>query len=219
MNANSDSPRFDESFASVAHGLHLTEVVVSAVVGTLVLFIWLERRGRWRWAQVPVSHGRAAHGPYRSSTFVNGHLQRAPLLLRAASFGCLVFAHLFAPFIVLALTRFPFDGISIPLVPGLAIVLYNWCCAWLLLGRSPHAEPAARTGAKASLIANVGLLCLAAAHLVVVELGRREGFEHACSSTVTLVVFVFAVASVVQALFTVAALRAHGAAMGWRASE
>jgi hypothetical protein len=210
-------PRFDESLASVARGLHLAEIGAIAVVGALALFVWLERRGRTRWAQVPTQHGSIELGPYRSSAFVTEHLRRAPRLVRTASFGALVFAHVFAPLIVLALAKFPFDGIAIPLAPGIALVVLNWCCAWLLLVRSPHAEPAARTGANASLVANVGLLGLAAAHFVVVELGRREGIEHACSSSVTFVVLVFAVASVAQALVTMAALRAHGGALGWRA--
>lgn len=216
MRANGFGPRFDDSLASVARGLHLGEILASALVGALILFVWLERRGRHQWARVPVSRGDVAHGPYRSSEFIAGHLQRAPLLVRVASFGCLVFAHAFVPLILLALTRFPFDGIAIPLAPCIALVLFNWCCGWLLLGRSPHAESAARTGAKASLVANVGLLCLAASHLIIVELGRRDGIEHACSSSVTFVVLVFAVTSVAQALVTVAALRAHGAALVWR---
>jgi len=211
-------PRFDESLGSVARGLHLTEIVVAALVAASLLFLWLERRGRQRWTVVPAAHGEAASGPYRASAFVAEHLDRAPLLVRAASFGCLVFAHVFAPLLVLALVSFPFDGIAIPLAPGIVLVLVNWGCAWLLLGRSPHAVAAARTGAKASLVANVGLLLLAASHFVVVELGRRDGIAHACSSSVTFVVIVFAIASVVQALVTVAALRAHGESLGWRAA-
>jgi hypothetical protein len=216
MEVRDGGPRFDESLASVARGLHLVEIVALALVGSFVLFVWLERRGRPRWTQVPIARGEAARGPYRSGSFIADHLRRAPPLVRAASFGCLLFAHVFAPLIPLALISFPFDGIAIPLAPGIVLVLVNWWCAWLLLGRSPHAEPAARMGAKASLVANVGLLCLAAFHLVTVELGRRDGIEHACSSSVTFVVFVFAFASIAQALVTVAALRAHGPVLGWR---
>jgi hypothetical protein len=218
MSAPAGGHRFDESLASVARGLHLVEIVSLALVGALLLFVSLERRGRTRWAEVPAEHRGVALGPYRSSAFVSEHLRGAPRLVRTASFGALVFAHVFAPLIVLALAKFPFDGIAIPLAPGIALVVLNWCCAWLLLARSPHAESAARTGAKASLIANVGLLGMAAAHFVVVELGRREGIEHACSSSVTFVVLVFAVASVAQALITIAALRVHGDALGWRAA-
>jgi len=212
-------PRFDESLASVARGLHLVQIVACALVGSLVLFVWLERRGRHHWAQVPIAQGESRDGPYRAVSFVAGHLHRAPPLVRVASFGCLLFAHVFAPLIPLALISFPFDGIAIPLAPGIALVLLNWCCAWLLLGRSPHAESAARMGAKASLVANVGLLCLAAFHLVTVELGRRDGIEHACSSSVTFVVFVFAFASIAQALVTVAALREHAPVLSWRAAR
>jgi hypothetical protein len=218
MDVSGGGPRFDETLASVARGLHLAEIVTVALVGSMMLFVWLERRGRHHWTKVPLARGQAAHGPYRSGSFVSGHLDRAPLLVRAASFGCLLFAHVFAPLIPLALISFPFDGIAVPLAPGIALVLLNWCCAWMLLGRSPNAESAARMGAKASLVANVGLLGLAAFHLVTVELGRRDGIEHACSSSVTFVVFVFAFASIAQALVTVAALRAHAPILGWRTS-
>jgi hypothetical protein len=42
-----------------------------------------------------------------------------------------------------------------------------------------------------------------------------SGIEHACSSSVTFVVIVFAIASVVQALVVLAALRAHERALSW----
>lgn len=207
-------PRFDESLATVARGLHLAEVAVLALAAALGLFVWLERRGRNRWAQVPSVSGADPRGPYRSSAFVAGHLPKAPGLVRAAAFGGLLVAHVFAPLIVLALAKFPFDGIAIPLAPGLALVVFDWAIAWLLLTRSPHARAAARAGAGASLLANVGLLVLASAHFTVVELGRHDGIEHACSSSVTFVVLVFALASLAQAFITGAALRAHSAALG-----
>jgi hypothetical protein len=53
-------------------------------------------------------------------------------------------------------------------------------------------------------------------HLVTVELQRRDGIEHACSSSVTFVVIVFALASVAQALVVMAALRAHEGVLAWR---
>jgi hypothetical protein len=213
------SPRFDESLASVARGLHLGAVAAGALVGAAVLFLWLERRGRSRWAEVPVTVSEAAHGPYRSSAFVTAHLARAPRLVRAASFASLFVGYASTPLILLALTRFPFDGVSIPLVPGLALVLVNAVCGWLLLARSRHAVSAARAGAQASLVANVGLALLTAGHIVMVELGRRDGIEHACSSSVTFVAMVFAVVSVLQAMLTIAAVRAHADVLAWGAGH
>ena len=179
----------------------------------LLLFVWLERRGRTRWALVPLPVRTAPDSPYRSGTVVGGYLQRAPLLMRTASFASMAFALVFAPLILLALTSYPFDGIAIPLVPGIALASLNAWCAWLLLARSVNAQSAARSGAVGSLIANVGLLALAGMHFVTVELQRREGVEHACSSSVTFLVLVFAVASLAQALLTLAALRIHGQAL------
>src|ERR1700722_16800464 len=208
-------PRFDESFASVARGLHLGELALVALVGAVALFAWLERRGRLRWSQVPATMFSAGGAPYRGGSFVAAPMHRAPLLVRLACFASLAFGHLFAPLIILALARYPWDGIAIPLVPGIAIVVLNWACAWMLLARSRYAASTARSGAVGSLMANVGLLLLAAGHFVEVELQRRDGIEHACSSSVTFVVIVFASASVLQALVTIAALRTHGPALAW----
>ena len=73
-----------------------------------------------------------------------------------------------------------------------------------------------KSGAVGSLMANVGLLGIAGAHFAVVELQRRDGIEHACSSSVTFVVLVFAVSSVVQALTMLQALRVHQPLLDWR---
>jgi hypothetical protein len=208
-------PAFDESFASVARELHVWEVTLASFAGAALLFWWLERRGRHRWAEVPAGHFAASRAPYRSNRVVGHHHERAPWLVRTASFASLAFGHLFTPLILIALMKYPFDGIAIPLLPGLGMVLLNWSCAWLLLSRSPNALAAARSGAVGSLIANVGLLVLAGAHLVTVELQRRDGIEHACSSSVTFVVIVYSVASIVQSLVTIAALRSHGGALRW----
>jgi len=211
-----NAPRFDETLASAARGLHLGETAIVAVVAAAALLWWLERRGRPRWARVPVSTYETPHSPYRASSLVVEHMGRAPRLVLVASFGSLAFGNLFTPLIVLALSKYPFDGIAIPLVPGIALAVINWLCAWLLLARSPHAVATARSGAVASLMANIGLLGLAAAHFVVVELQRRDGIAHACSSSVTFVVIVFAVSSVLQALVTMAALRRHERSLAWQ---
>jgi hypothetical protein len=214
--STASGPRFDESLASAARELHVWEITLAAFAVAALLFWWLERRGRRRWAQVPVASFVTARAPYRTSHVVAEHMGRAPLLVRTASFGSLAFGHLFAPLILLALTRYPFDGIAIPLLPGIALVLLNWSCAWLFLARSPNAVATARSGAVGSLMGNVGLLVLAGAHFVTVELQRLDGIEHACSSSVTFVVIVFAVASVVQSLVTMAALRSHEKAFAWQ---
>jgi hypothetical protein len=219
VSTSANAPRFDESLASAARSLHVVEVSLAALVGASLLFVWLERRGRGRWTQVPRATLESVRDPYRSTTLVAAHLERAPSLVRAAAFAGLALCHVFVPLILIALIQYPFDGIAIPLVPGMALIVLNWACAWLLLGRSPSAAATARSGAKGSLIAHVGLLGIAAVHLVTVELQRRDGIQHACSSSVTVVVIVFAVASVAQALVTMAALRAHEGALGWRARE
>jgi hypothetical protein len=212
-------PRFDESLASAARGLHVAELAVAALVVAAVLFWQLERRGRGRWGQVPAAMVSSSRAPYRASAVVAAHLAGAPRLVRAAAFASLSLGFLFAPLIVLAVVKYPFDGIAIPLVPGLALQLLNWSCAWLFLARSPLAVATARSGAVGALMANVGLLGIAGAHFVVVELQRRDGIEHACSSSVTFVVIVFAICSVLQSLVTMAALRRHAGVLDWQATE
>lgn len=197
---------FEQSLGLVAAELHLGTIAVTALASAAALHVWLERRGRARWAQVPVGSAEIVDGPYRSGGVVMAHRTRAPALVRASAFASFLFAHGSAPLLLLALMRFPFDGVSIPLGAGLVLVAVHWCCGWLLLLRSRHADVAVRTAAKASLVANVGLVALAAAHLVTVELGRREGIAHACSSSVTFVAFVFAGVSVLQALLALAAV-------------
>jgi hypothetical protein len=208
-------PRFDESLASAARGLHVAELAVAAFVVAAVLFWHLERRGRGRWGEVPAARYATPRVPYRSSAMVAAHLTAAPRLVRWAAFASLSLGFLFAPLIVLAVVKYPFDGIAIPLVPGLALQLLNWSCAWLFLSRSPLAVATARSGAVGALMANVGLLGIAGAHFMIVELQRRDGIEHACSSSVTFVVIVFAVCSVLQSLITMAALRRHARLMDW----
>ena len=211
----STGPRFDESLSSVVRGLHVGEVALAAIVGAWALFVWLERRGRRQWALVPHATYVASARPYRASAVISGHLGRAPGIVRLASFSSLAFAHLFVPLILLALTSYPFDGIAIPLIPGIALALLNWTCAWLLLVRSPNASQAARLAAVGSLMANVGLLVMAAAHLVGVELQRRDGIEHACSTSVTLVVIVFAASSIAVSFVLLRALRSCRRELDW----
>jgi hypothetical protein len=214
----SAAPRFDESLTSVARALHVGPVAALALAAGTALFFWLERRGRSRWTEVPSATTVASAGPYRQSQVVSAHLSRAPALVRAAAFANLVFAHAFAPLILLALTKYPFDGIAIPLVPGIALVALNWGCAWLMLGRTREASSTVRSAAVASLMANVGLLVIAAAHFAVVEAQREEGIRHACSTSVTFVVIVFAIASLALSLLTLAVLRAHHRELGWKAA-
>lgn len=211
----SSGPRFDESLPSVVRGLHVGEIALAAIVGAWVLFVWLERRGRRQWALVPLATYVASARPYRASAVISEHLARAPRIVRLASFSSLAFAHLFVPLILLALTSYPFDGIATPLIPGIALALLNWVCAWLLLGRSPNASQAARLAAVGSLMANVGLLAMSAAHLVGVELQRRDGIEHACSTSVTLVVIVYAASSIALSFVMLRALRSSGRELDW----
>ncbi len=211
--------RFDESLATVARGLQVGPIAALALVGGALWFTWLEQRGRHRWAQVPRSTVAVSPGPYRQSVVVDATLARAPWRVRLAACASLVVGLLLAPLALLALPRYPFDGIAVPLLPGIALLLVNWTSAWMLLHRSPGAASTARSGAVACMMTNVGLLGIAVAHFVVVEAARLEGLQHACSTSVTFVVILFALASIAQSCVTLAALGAHGKQLRWRPVE
>jgi hypothetical protein len=198
---------FDESLIDAARALHLAPIALMATACAALVFVWIERRGRPRWRELGLRTTVLAGQPYRVGEIVSLHRSQAPRIVRLATFSSLAFLLTFAPLILEALRDYPFDGIAIPLVPGLALLLLDAWCAYMLLMRSPIGASAAHTGAVGSLMANVGLLGIAAAHFVVVELQRRDGIAHACSSSVTFVVIVFAVASVMQALLTMKAVR------------
>lgn len=202
-------PRFDDSLASVARSLHLGAVGLFALLGALALFAWLERRGRRNWTRPLFVRSLVDDSPYRSSEVVAAYARRAPVLVQLTSLGSFGLALFFMPVVVLALASYPFDVIAIPLLPGLAFALGNAWCACLFLARSPRACAIAHGGAIGSLMSNVGLLLIAALHFGAVELQRREGIQHACSSSVTFLVFVFAASSVAHALMTLALLRRY----------
>jgi hypothetical protein len=207
-----DGPRrFGEaSLASVARELHLVPVVTAGLIAGILAFLWLEGRGRMAWRYAPLAMARASAAPYRQSSIVSRYLDSAPLAVRISALTTLVLASVLAPLALLALFAFPFDGVAIPLMPGVAFLVLNAVAAWRLLSRSPHARTAAQSGANGSLIISVGMVCIGAGHLLMVEMQRNEGIEHACSASVTFVCILFALGSGAQALLTLAALRMHG---------
>jgi hypothetical protein len=211
--------RFDESLASVARELHVVGLTVAAFAAALALLVWLERRYRSRWSAVPVATHVTTGSPYRSSDVVAAHLSRAPLLVRVASLASFTFGLLFTPLVLLAFVKYPFDGIAIPLVPGMALAVLHWGGAVMLLQRARFAAAVTRSGAVGSLMVNVGLLGIAAVHMFIVELDRHDGIEHACSSSVTFVVLVFALCSIALALLMKAALQAHEGVLTWTPSR
>ncbi len=197
--------------------LHVGAVALAAVACATALFLYGERNGRSRWVEL-TRKVTTGSGPYRSTSLAASHLRAAPRLVRATSFTGLAFGHLFVPILTVALVVFPFDGIAVPLLPGIAVAVANWWCAWLLLRRSSLAQPFGRAAAVSSLVANIGLLALCPIHLLLIENQRLEGIVDACSSSVTGLELVFALAAVVQASLILATLRFHKEALDPRPS-
>ena len=213
------SPRFDDSLASVVRDLHLVPVATTALVLGLLAFAWLERRGRTAWGLTVAAEEWAPLAPYRYAPIVTHQRRRAPLLVRGSALGTLLFVNLLAPLALLAMLEFPFDGVAVPLMPGIALLLFNGVAAWLLLARSPHASTAAQSSATASLITSVGMVCIGGVHLWTIEMQRAVGIEHACSTSVTFVVVLFALGSGAQALLTLMALHVHRDLLAARTEE
>jgi hypothetical protein len=180
-----------------------------AILLAFALYVRVERVARRLWAGVAVG-GKSVGSPYRAETLVVERLGRAPRLVRAAAFACFAFGLVFVPALVFVLSTFRFDGLGVPLFPGVAIAFGTWCCGWLLLRRSDRATEVVRLLALMSLGLNGALLVLSMAHFAVVE-ARWAGPLHECSASTVLAVCVFATASLPQALLMLAAVRRHGA--------
>jgi len=199
---------FDGSLGEISRyslWIALAAALSFAIAG--VLYAWVERRARPHWAGVAV-RSASVGSPYRASTLAVEHLSRAPRLVRVAAFASFAFGQVFVPALVFVLATFRFDGLGVPLFPGVVIALVTWCCGWLLLRRSAQATEIVRLVARVTLGLNGALLVLSAAHFVVVE-ARWAGPLHECSASTVLAVCVFATASLPQAFLMLMSVRAH----------
>ncbi len=198
----------DGSLGEIAkYSRFLVFAAVAALVAAGALFTLVERRARTRWAGVATK--RIATGsPYRGSTLVARQLARAPRLVQVTAFASFAFGLLFVPALVFVLSTFRFDGLGVPLFPGVVIAFVIACCGGLLLGRTENAPEIVRLVARVTLGLNGALLLLSMAHFVVVE-ARWAGPLHECSASTVMAVCVFATASLPQALLMLATVRVH----------
>jgi hypothetical protein len=133
---------------------------------------------------------------------------RAPRIVRGASFACFAFGHLFVPGLLFILTKFRFDGIGVPLIPGVGVAAVIWLCGWMLLWRSALAQEATRVAAVGSLALHVALFAMSVVHLAFIEAASPLGMHHVCSSSVAFVACFYSGAAIVQSLIILRALRA-----------
>jgi hypothetical protein len=201
---------FDGSLEELARLERVIAICTAlAIVLAIALYFWVERATRHLWAGVTVKR-RSVGSPYRVEMLVVERLDRAPRLVRIAALACFAFGHVFVPGLVFVLATFRFDGLGVPLFPGVAIAFAIWCCGWLLLRRSDGATEITRLLGLVSLGLNGTLLVLSMAHFAVVE-ARWAGPLHECSASTVLAVCVFATASLPQAILMIAAVRKHAA--------
>ena len=176
-----------------------------AAVTTALLVRTLDARGRTRWSEVARA-ARSVGGPYRS-TAVHVTIATAPRSVRTAATSSVLFAFAAAPAVYAIFDTPHFDGIAVPLLPGLALSLASACCAAALLARATDASHAARLTGRASFFFHGCLSILALAHLVVVE--TEWGSQvHACSRSLALGVLGLALAATAQSFGVVRAAAA-----------
>jgi hypothetical protein len=183
--------------------------LVSAVV-TLVTYRALDARGRARWFEVG-GRSHAPSGPYRSAVVHSARLVVAPSSVRTATVVSVVFLLGAAPAVYTVLDTPHFDGIAVPLLPGLLLSLASALCVSALLARaSDEASHAARLTGRTSLFFHGGLSVLALAHLIVVETDWGSQV-HACSRSLALGVLALALGATAQSLAVVRAAAASEA--------
>jgi hypothetical protein len=199
---------FDGSLEEITrYSRWIAFAAAAALVVAGALFAYVERRARPLWAGV-ATKSASVGAPYRGSMLVVEQLAKAPRLVRVAAFASFAFGLLFVPALVFVLSTFRFDGLGVPLFPGVVIAFVIWCCGWLLLRRSENAPEIVRLVARVTLGLNGALLVLSMAHFVVVE-ARWAGPLHECSASTVLAVCVFATASLPQALLMLVTVRVH----------
>ena len=179
---------------------------VVSVGFTVALSRKLDARGRSRWLEL-AGAARSLAGPYRSTVVLGARIGAAPRAVRTAAVSSLVCTLAAVPAVYAVLDTPHFDGIAVPLLPGLALSIASACCAAALLARATEAAHAARLTGRASLFFHACLSVLALAHLVVVE--TEWGSQvHACSRSLALAVLGLALVATAQGLGVVRAAEA-----------
>jgi hypothetical protein len=199
---------FDGSLEEISrYSVFIAIAGVVSLATAILLYAFGERHARPHWAGVALKSASVG-SPYRAETLVVERLARAPRFVRLAAFSSFAFGMVFVPALVFVLSTFRFDGLGVPLFPGVVLAFATWCCGWLLLRRSDQAVEIVRLVARVTLGLNGALLVLSATHFFVVE-ARWGGPLHECSASTVLAVCVFATASLPQALLMLASVRAY----------
>lgn len=141
-------------------------------VAVLVPFLLVERRWRWRWQEVEVGRAPtvADTALYRAGGTVPTFARRAPGLVLAAAFSCLLFGQMFVPGLAAGAFGVFFGGIGLVSIPGLITAWKLYGAGLALLRREPRVGYfKARDAAAWSLWLNGVIFALS----LVVVLGLR----------------------------------------------
>jgi hypothetical protein len=166
----------------------------------------LERRARPRWVEQPTTE-RARSGPYRSGDVPVTALERAPLAIRVAALGSLLFGVASVPSLLLALSDVRFHGLAVLLVPAIGVSVATMRCGGLLLARSRGCAGSVKTVSEVAITLAFALLPLSVLHF----LEEAYTSKHA-GLGVAVIAFLFAQGSLAESVVMLIALRRHRAA-------
>lgn len=167
MNADVLSRIVEATSAATVAQVAALVTLLAAMVGAVV--------GRRRW--VDRVETRRGSGPYRHTLVVEQRAASAPPLLLAAALGCIAFGHLFPPIIVIALVRFPLDGMAASLAAGIPIGVWSLACGWRIFWRAAPARATMRSLVRGLFILSAALFVLAAAHIGLALHPNTDGVE------------------------------------------
>jgi hypothetical protein len=116
-------------------------VVAGMLLAAALPYFIVEARWRWRWREVEVGREPIHDGDgalYRASGTVPIYLRRAPALVRAAAFTCLLFGQLFVPGLILGAMALVAGGVGLVMIPGLITAAKLYLAGLALLRREPR---------------------------------------------------------------------------------
>jgi hypothetical protein len=116
-------------------------VLASMVLAAVLPYFVVERGWRWRWREVEIGRlpVQSDGALYREGGTVPDFLERAPRLVRAAAFSCLMFGQMFIPGLCLGAFGLVAGGLGVVSIPGLITAAKLYGAGLALLRREPAA--------------------------------------------------------------------------------
>ena len=164
-----------DALSRIIEATNASTLACVAVLATLLLAIVGSLVGRRRW--VDRVEKRLGDGPYRHTLVEEERRANASPILFASAIGCIAFASLAMPLVVIALVRFPLDGMAASLAAAVPMGLWSLVCGWRILRRAAPARVTMRALVRGLFIMSVAYLVLAGAHVGLALHPDTEGVE------------------------------------------